>query len=294
MENYELGNKLGSGGQGVTYHACKKPVGFSRQVVIKIISCESIKEANEALEEAKVLQRLSHPGIVKYEDVFLDEVDDEMKSGKKKLGKKRGRKLGVCIVMELCDMGDLAACLKDMRDVKKGVVSETVALSWIAGMSSALAYIHGQNTVHRDLKPHNIFIKSWGGDRDTANICCSSVKIGDFGLARQIVATRMSLVGTVCYLAPEVLNSERYADKADIWGLGCIALEILSLNFLWEWKGVPTLKILQEPIRVDHMKREYFPELRQCVAGTTPGASFSLECMHVRNICMCVFFLQAW
>jgi serine/threonine protein kinase len=118
------------------------------------------------------------------------------------------KKLGVCIVMELCEMGDLTAYLKDMRDVKRGVVSGTVALAWIEEMSSALAYMHGENTLHRDLKPLNIFISR------------NSVKIGDFGLARQFAANRMSRVGTPCYLAPEVLNSERYAEEADIWGLG--------------------------------------------------------------------------
>ena len=46
------------------------------------------------------------------------------------------KKLGVCIVMELCEMGDLTAYLKDMRDVKRGVVSETVALAWIEQVSS--------------------------------------------------------------------------------------------------------------------------------------------------------------
>lgn len=261
MEDYRVIKKLGSGGQGATHQALRK--FDSKTVVIKLISCASIKEANDALKEAKVLQRLSHAGVVKYEDVFLDEVNDEMIPGKKKLG--------VCIVMELCEMGDLTAYLKDMRDVKRGVVSETVALAWIEEMSSALAYMHGENTLHRDLKPLNIFISR------------NSVKIGDFGLARQIVANRMSRVGTPCYLAPEVLNSERYAEEADIWGLGCIALEILSLKFLWESQGLLALKILQQPITANYMNREYMPELRQCVAGATPGASalFHLECMHV-------------
>ena len=43
-------------------------------VVIKQVLCSNIKEANDALKEAKVLQRLSHTGVVKYEDVFLHEV----------------------------------------------------------------------------------------------------------------------------------------------------------------------------------------------------------------------------
>jgi serine/threonine protein kinase len=129
-----------------------------------------------------VLQRLSHAGVVKYEDVFLDEANDEQGS----------RKLAVCIVMELCEMGDLTVFLKDMRDVKRRPVPEETVLAWMMQMSSALAYIHTQNTLHRDLKPLNIFISR------------RCVKIGDFGLARKVVADRMSRVGTPCYLAPEV------------------------------------------------------------------------------------------
>jgi serine/threonine protein kinase len=186
--------------------------------VIKQVLCGNIKEANEALKESKVLQRLSHIGIVKYEDVFLDEHVEKQTGAKK---------LAVCIVMELCEMGDLTAYLKDMRDVKRCPVAEPTVFAWIEEMSSALAYIHSQKILHRDLKPLNIFISR------------NSVKIGDFGLARNVIADRMSRVGTPCYLAPEVLNSELYAEEADIWGLGCIALEMLSLNFLWVGCAMP-------------------------------------------------------
>jgi serine/threonine protein kinase len=259
MEDYKVVERLGSGGQGVTYKALRNV--DRKTVVIKYISCENIKRANAALQEAKVLQRLSHANVVKYEDVCLDEVNDEMIPGKKKLR--------VCIVMELCEMGDLTAYLMDMRNVKRSVVSETEALDWIEQMSSALAYIHGEKTLHRDLKPLNIFISR------------NSVKLGDFGLARQIVPDPMSQVGTPCYCSPEVLNSELYAESADIWGLGCIALELLSLKFLWE--GTQGFLAFRQPITADYMTREYMPELRQCVAGATPGdnALFHLECMHV-------------
>ena len=43
--------------------------------------------------------------------------------------------------------------------------------------------------------------------------------------------------------APEILNADLYAEEADIWGLGCISLELLSLNFLWEQKGLLAVKV---------------------------------------------------
>ena len=108
--------------------------------VIKQVLCGSIKEANDALKEAKVLQRLAHTGIVKYEDVFLHEVlrassacvfgvprtrapghartrarhPPRVLTRKCQATEELGgaKKLGVCIVMELCEMGDLTARLK--------------------------------------------------------------------------------------------------------------------------------------------------------------------------------------
>jgi serine/threonine protein kinase len=53
-------------------------------------------------------------------------------------------------------------------------------------------------------------------------------------------------VGTPCYLAPEVMSNELYGEAADIWGLGCIGLEMLSLNFLWEMKGLMSVKVRPE------------------------------------------------
>lgn len=91
------------------------------------------------------------------------------------------------------------------------------------------------------------------------------MKIGDFGLARQAVADRMSRVGTPCYLAPEVLNSESYGEAADVWGLGCILLEVLSLNFLWEEKGLLAIKVMQTPLTVQQMSGKYSEPLRHLV-----------------------------
>ena len=82
--------------------------------VIKQVLCASIKEANEALKEAKVLGRLAHAGVVKYEDVFLDEALDQQSGG---------RRLAVCIVMELCEMGSLRDLLNDSKELAQREVS---------------------------------------------------------------------------------------------------------------------------------------------------------------------------
>ena len=83
----------GRGGQGWTATAVDKATGETK--VIKSVACDNIKAGNVALQEAKVLQSLDHPAVVKYQDVFLHK-------------EKSRQELLVCTVMDYCEHGDLA------------------------------------------------------------------------------------------------------------------------------------------------------------------------------------------
>ncbi|KAJ1492455.1 hypothetical protein T484DRAFT_1771101 [Baffinella frigidus] len=54
---------------------------------------------------------------------------------------------------------------------------------------------------------------------------------------------RTSRVGTPCYLAPELVYSSDHAEPVDIWGAGCVALELVTLDFLWERKGMLAMQV---------------------------------------------------
>jgi serine/threonine protein kinase len=82
-----------SGGQGWTATAVEKESGEVR--VIKTVACENIKAGNKALKEAKILQTLQHPAVVRYMDVFLHR-------------EPSCQELLVCTVMEYCEGGDMA------------------------------------------------------------------------------------------------------------------------------------------------------------------------------------------
>jgi len=187
-------------------------------------------------------QRLEHVGVCRYEDVFLHE-----------LLHGRESKLVVCIVMEFCEKGDLAGAIGHHRD-RRTPIPERLLSKWMHDMCQALKYIHAAGVLHRDLKSPNIFVT-----RDGA------VKLGDFGLARQVTGDIRSRVGTPCYLAPEVLQSDSYAEPADVWGCGCIAFEAVTLSFLWDRKGLLAVQVLSEAVNEAKLPSLYSLEFRTLV-----------------------------
>lgn len=77
--------------------------------------------------------------------------------------------------------------------------------------------------MHRDLAPSNILI-----DSDF------NIKLADFGLAKKFgtnsVSVMKSFVGTILYSCPEIVQSQTYTNKADIWSLGCIIYELMTFS----------------------------------------------------------------
>ncbi|EKX54776.1 hypothetical protein GUITHDRAFT_63194, partial [Guillardia theta CCMP2712] len=227
MDGFTVLNKLGQGGQGTTLCVARK--SDNQTFVCKQITCSSIAEGNNALMEAKVLQKINHPGVIKYEDLFLHETIEN-----------NYRKLVVCIVMEYCEKGDLHNAISYYRK-SFGSMPEAQIVKWMHGICRALSHVHEIGILHRDLKPMNIFIDRHG-----------NVKLGDFGLARKFQSPEdlKSRAGTPCYLAPEVLNKEVYAQPSDVWGVGCICLECMQMTFLWERKGLLAVQVMEGPVSI--------------------------------------------
>jgi len=76
--------------------------------------------------------------------------------------------------------------------------------------------------VHRDLNPSNIMV-----DKEL------NIKLVDFGLSKSLQNSQNlmnSFVGTLIYTCPEIVQNQPYDDKADIWSLGCIIYELISLK----------------------------------------------------------------
>ena len=75
--------------------------------------------------------------------------------------------------------------------------------------------MHGMDIIHRDIKPENILVHH------------STVKICDFGWAVHSHLLRRTCCGTPIYLSPEVLSSQLYDNKVDVWAVGILTYELL-------------------------------------------------------------------
>ncbi len=140
--------------------------------------------------------------------------------------------------MDYADGGDLYTKIAQQKKLGKYFDEEQI-LAWFLQLCLALKHIHSRRILHRDLKTQNIFLTSKG-----------EVKIGDFGIARVLQNTydcAQTAIGTPYYLSPEICQERPYNQKSDIWSLGCILYEMLTLRHAFDansMKGL-VLKILK-------------------------------------------------
>jgi len=124
--------------------------------------------------------------------------------------------------MEYADGGDLAKVVADRKEQGAPGFKEEDALVVLAQCSQALAHVHARRVLHRDIKGQNIFLTTSG-----------VVKLGDFGIAKVLETTQAeakTMIGTPNYLAPEVCENRPYGGRADIWSIGIVFYELLTLQ----------------------------------------------------------------
>ena len=204
MQRYKVVKTLGKGSFGtVVLVEPKATLGQGKRMCIKKVDIRRIskKERDAAMGEAKLLERFTHPNIVKYVERFVDD--------------------GIlCIVMELAEGGDLHAKLR--RQGGRLLPEETI-LEWFTQICLGMQHVHKQHVLHRDIKTQNIFLA--GGDK--------TIKIGDFGISKVMENTMQmakTKVGTPYYLSPEICKGKLYDHKSDIWSLGVVLYELTTLK----------------------------------------------------------------
>ena len=117
----------------------------------------------------------------------------------------------------------LEHCLQNIEDaIQKNSFSKQQIIYSIYQIAEGMKYVHFQKVIHRDLKPSNILITDDG-----------TIKIGDFGISKIIEkdSDKESLttgIGTLFFMAPEIINEEKYDEKVDVYSFGVLVYFILS------------------------------------------------------------------
>lgn len=211
---YMVGSMIGQGSFGTVYlalHTITAELMALKQVEMPSSSGSHLdaKKNNmvEALNrEIGLLRELKHPNIVHYLGFNSD--DTHMN-----------------IFLEYVAGGSVATML-----VNYGSLGEALISNFVRQILTGLAYLHSKDIIHRDIKGANILVDNHG-----------MVKISDFGISKRVEAStllapstgkrggpRVSLQGSVFWMAPEVVKQTAYTRKADIWSLGCLIVEMFT------------------------------------------------------------------
>ncbi|KAK3752403.1 hypothetical protein QZH41_008607 [Actinostola sp. cb2023] len=227
ISSYEVLELLGTGAFGSVYKVRKKHGGQSH-LAMKEISIhnpalgktakERGQSVGEIVNETTIMKEqvrislcitygyrytLRHPNIVRYHKAFEE---------KEKL----------YVIMELIEGAPIGEHFNSLIEKRTSFTEDRVWHIFIQ-IVLGLRYLHkDKRIVHRDLTPNNIML----GEND-------KVTITDFGLAKQRnpdASKMMSVVGTILYSCPEVVQNQPYGEKADVWAAGCILYQMCTLK----------------------------------------------------------------
>jgi serine/threonine protein kinase len=193
---YRLGSLLGVGGVAEVYRAIDERL--HRGVAVKLFRGDVADQLHRHEDEMRTLARLNHASLVTVFDAGTDEVTQQP-----------------YLVMALVEGATLADHLRTGRLTPQ----RTAVIG--AEVGDALAYVHDQGLVHRDVKPANVLISNGG-----------RVYLADFGIARLVDSAHVTqagdVLGTPAFFAPEQVTGEPVGPPADVYALGLVMLECLT------------------------------------------------------------------
>ncbi|KZC06585.1 Muscle M-line assembly protein unc-89 [Dufourea novaeangliae] len=191
---YDLGDELGRGTQGVTYHAVERCSG--KNYAAKVMHGRG-ELRPYMYNEMEIMNNLNHRKLLRLHDAYEND-------------------RSVTLIMELAAGGELVDTL-----TRQAYYTEAEIAGYIRQLLWGLEYMHDNHFAHLGLTLGDLLISHTGGD---------DLKICDFGLSRRITQTRLMTLayGMPEYVAPEVTNNEGVSFAADMWSVGIITYILLS------------------------------------------------------------------
>ena len=202
MNDFKIISKLGEGAYSTVYKV-KRNIDNNVYALkkVKLLNL-SEKEKQNSLNEVRLLASIKSNYVISYKEAFFDEKDST---------------LG--IVMEFADGGDLYQKIVEHKKTAT-FFEETDIWRIFIQLVKGLKALHDLKILHRDLKSANVFLLRDG-----------TAKLGDLNVSK--VARRglgYTQTGTPYYASPEVWKDQPYDNKSDIWSLGCVLYEMITLR----------------------------------------------------------------
>ena len=202
MNDFQIINKLGEGAYSMVYKV--KRIIDNQIYALKKVKLLNLseKEKENSLNEVRILASVKSNFVVSYKEAFFDEKDNTL-----------------CLVMEFADNGDLYQKIVSHKKSANFMEESDIWRIFIQ-LVKGLKALHDLKILHRDMKSANVFLFSNG---------CA--KLGDLNVSK--VARRglgYTQTGTPYYASPEVWKDKPYDHKSDVWSLGCVLYEMITLR----------------------------------------------------------------
>ena len=213
MNDFQIISKLGEGAYSTVFKV--KRIIDNEIYALKKVKLMNLseKEKENSLNEVRILASVKSNFVVSYKEAFFDEKDNTL-----------------CIVMEFADRGDLYQKIVAHKKSAKFFEESDIWRIFIQ-LVKGLKALHDLKILHRDMKSANVFLFSNG---------CA--KLGDLNVSK--VARRglgYTQTGTPYYASPEVWKDKPYDHKSDVWSLGCVLYEMITLRPPFRAKDVEGL-----------------------------------------------------
>jgi serine/threonine protein kinase len=234
-ELFEMHQLLGQGAWGKVLKAVHKASGFTLAIKIILNTNKTMQESIQ--KEVEILKLCRSQSVVAYYGTCL-------------------RHNETWILMDYCGMGSIKDMMKLCMETLTEAQVAYVAFETLKG----LAYLHGRNILHLDVKAANILATESG-----------AVKLADFGVSEQLEKlnkTTIDYVGSPLFMAPEVIRRTGYTDRADIWSLGITLIEMIDGRPPYtDIKSMADLqKVLDRPPATLSKPQNYSPEFNDFIA----------------------------
>jgi len=252
-ERYRIVSVIGRGGVATVYRAEDESLG--RTVALKVIS-RSLGDADDTKRRAKEVRLIAgfhHPGLVTLFDfVPIDGGPEAM------------------LVMQYVEGADLAS------RIAGGPLAPELTAEIGAAIAAALAHVHNDGVMHRDVKPANILLPAAGASSAQVAV------LADFGIARLVDESNVTstglIVGTASYLSPEQAQGVTLAPSTDIYSLGLVLLECLTGLRAFPGTALESVaaRLSADPTIPDSVGADWAPLLRSMLerdAAARPSAA---------------------